>query len=154
MLVACLAMRFLALNYEYISQYEDENTERTSWLFKFTHLLKMIFPNKGGKLEYDLTEVLIMCFPIAFCALKPAPAEKKTYDYWSDAERLKARGLTEAKHGWGVKPEAYSSDDEGKGDKAAKKDKAEAKKEDKRPEKKKDKAKAKAEPKKEDKRPE
>ena len=50
------------------------------------------------------------------------------FDYWKDAARLKARGLTEARHGWGVKPEgaADSDEDDQPEDKAAKKDKAKA----------------------------
>ena len=36
-------------------------------------MVKKIFPSKNGKLEYGVTEVLIMCFPIALCGLRPVP---------------------------------------------------------------------------------
>merc|ERR1719389_975653 len=72
------------------------------WALMFASWCRRIIPTPRDKFEYGVTHILVLAFVIAIFAQKQAAAQTKIYNFWSNKERLKARGLSQKRTAWGL----------------------------------------------------
>merc|ERR1719335_1829531 len=78
----------------------------------FASWCRKIIPTPKSKFEYNLTHILVLAFVIACFAQKQAAVQTKIYNFWSNKEKLKARGLSQKRTAWGLIGEQDENQDE------------------------------------------
>merc|ERR1719335_1268937 len=82
----------------------------------FASWCRKIIPTPKSKFEYNLTHILVLAFVIACFAQKQAAVQTKIYNFWSNKEKLKARGLSQKRTAWGLIGEQDENQDESSDD--------------------------------------
>ena len=112
MFAAAVGLRILSFYYDLLAGFEGSPDDTMGWALMFASWCRRIIPTPRDKFEYGVTHILVLAFVIAIFAQKQAAAQKKIYDFWSNKERLKARGLSQKKTAWGLIGEKDENDSE------------------------------------------
>jgi hypothetical protein len=109
---ASIGLRLLAFYYDLLAGFEGSPDDDMGWGLMFASWCRRIIPTPKNKFEYGVTHILVVAFVIAVFAQKQAPVQTKIYGFWSNKERLKARGLSQKRTAWGLIGEQDENDDD------------------------------------------